>query len=465
MDCTAPNLWDRALAILRSQIEEDDFALWLNSTYQHSFDNSTLVVAVPTMMSQNWLSNHLRDQVMGVLNSLTGRPLDVAYIVKKQTPALPEIHSMPAGKEVFRTTGLNAGYTFDTFVLGESNRFAHSMALEVCKQQKGGYNLLFMHGGSGLGKTHLMHAIGNEYSRLKMGTAVYVTGEDFTNAFLRLRNQQDLYPAFRDFYRNVDLLLLDDVQFFMGKQTTQQEFFHTFDTLHAMGKKIVISSDRSPKELDIQERLRSRFEYGLLVDIQPPTLPLRIAILQAKAQACGLDLPYDQAMQIAERVKTNIRKLEGVVTLLKARSNFGQHKFTREDINRLIEPFVVQEERPRITADMICEAVCEFFSDPEENLAKDKKKAARHVALSDLTGKSKARKYSIPRYIAIYICREMTEMSLGEIGDFFGNRDHSTILYAIDKIQKKLNKNDKEMQHGVSYIRHQLDKKIGQQQP
>ncbi|MCX7015651.1 MAG: chromosomal replication initiator protein DnaA [Candidatus Sumerlaeota bacterium] len=450
MTSAVANVWDRALLVLQDRVDEESFRAWLQPTEFYSFDDSTLVIGVPSPASRNWLASHFMDTISSAVTDVVEHPVDIAFVVveKLQAESSVSLENEAAGgaREAYRASRLNAQYTFDAFVVGESNRFAHAAARAVAEPGAKTYNPLFIYGGVGLGKTHLMQAIGHEHlSADRSSNVLYVTSEQFMNAFVDSVARGGSSSQFRTFYRNVDLLLIDDVQFFMGKEATQVEFFHTFNALYDSGRKIVVSSDRAPKELNrLDERLRSRFEWGLIVDIQPPDLETRMAILRAKAQMHGIDLPYEVAIYIAERIKTNVRKLEGVVLQIKARWAFNRSVVTKEEARGFLTPFMVGEEPKKISPESITRVVCEYFD----------------VDYEDLRGKSRLRKHALPRHVAMYLCRGVASLSYPEIGQYYGARDHSSVMHACRKIEARI---DKEMnvQNLVTYLTKKIQESAG----
>lgn len=440
MEMPLSSLWEDALAVLRSEMDHESFTTWLSPTVQHSFDESTLVVGVPNAISRNWLSSNYKDRITMVVQRLACRPVEIAFEVRPSAQTNSPVEVPVPEREEYRSARLNSDYTFESFVVGESNRFAHAAAQAVADINNKAYNPLFIYGGVGLGKTHLMHAIGHQLLRLHPRLSVlYVSSEQFMNSFIdSVKRSNGL--EFRNFYRNVDLLLIDDVQFFISKEATQAEFFHTFNALYHADKKIVVTSDRPPKELNhLDERLKSRFEWGLIVDIQTPDLETRIAILQSKAEIHGIALPYNQALFIAERIKSNVRKLEGVIMQLKARTRFGGGKVLSDELNRLLTPFLVGEEPKRFSAERVSHVACEFFG----------------VDLSDLTGKSRIRKHATPRHVAMYLCRHVAQLSFPEIGHYFGGRDHTSVMHACKKIEDKV-RQDNNTQNLITYLTRKL---------
>jgi chromosomal replication initiator protein len=448
MEVLTCKIWDDVLEILRPDIDRDNFDTWLGPVQFHSFNNDILRLTVPSDLYRKWLLSNYYDQILSAVNKLTKIRPEIVFSTDSQEEddhnnrdvkkrrIQSEIRN--SSSEVnFASTQINAKNIFDSYVVGESNRFAYAASKAVADPDSRAYNPLFLYGGVGLGKTHLMQAVGHEMLRVAPDSVVlYVTSEQFMNAFIDAITKNRQFD-FRNYYRSVDLLLLDDVQFFVGKEHTQTQFFHTFNALYDAGKKIVISSDRPPKELvTLEERLRSRFEWGLIVDIQPPDLETRIAILKKKADANNFIVSDDVLVYIAERIDRNIRFLEGALVRLQAYMTLHKKKnltksMTREIIGDLLTGDM-EEEVPIAT---IQAAVCEYFD----------------IKLVDLIGHARLRKYSMPRHIAQYLCRKLTSKSLPEVGVHFGGRDHSSILHACRKIGKNLD-NDHNLETMINYL-------------
>lgn len=424
------DLWDQVLKNIEHKISKPSFDTWLKYTEAYNLQGDTLVVAAPNEFARDWLEGRYTDLISGLLYEIVGENLEVKFIIPPEkeeeatskTPAKPhpvqEIHRSESYQNM-----LNFKYTFDTFVIGAGNRFAHAASLAVAEAPAKAYNPLFIYGGVGLGKTHLLHAIGH-YVLEHNPTAkvVYLSSEKFTNEFINsIRDNKA--DDFRNKYRSVDVLLIDDIQFLAGKEQTQEEFFHTFNTLHEERKQIVISSDRPPKEIPtLEDRLRSRFEWGLITDITPPDLETRIAILRKKAKADGLDIPNEAMLYIANQIDTNIRELEGALIRVVAYSSL-----INKDIN----------------ADLTAEALKDIIpsSKPKVITVFDIQKAVGaefNVKLEDFKAKKRTKSIAFPRQIAMYLARELTDLSLPKIGEEFGGRDHTTVIHACDKISKLL---------------------------
>ncbi|MBN1902368.1 chromosomal replication initiator protein DnaA [Candidatus Sumerlaeota bacterium] len=447
MELLTQRIWDDVLQILKPSLDKDCFETWFTPARFHSFNNDTLTLIVPSDLYRKWLLSNYYDQILAAVEKLTQRRPEIVFLTMEgdDDPEKAQTADSAQGKESppkkrdldFAATQLNSKYTFDRFVVGESNRFAHAAARAVSDPASRAYNPLFIYGGVGLGKTHLMQAIGHDYLvKSPRHVVLYVTSEQFMNAFIDAITKNKQYD-FRNHYRNVDLLLLDDVQFFIGKEHTQTQFFHTFNALYDAGKKIVISSDRPPKELvTLEERLRSRFEWGLIVDIQPPDLETRIAILKKKAEMYELQAPDDVLVYVAERINSNIRFLEGALVRLQAYMTIHKKKtlnanLTREAIGDLMSKDM--QEEASIAAIQNC--VCEYFD----------------IKLADMIGHNRNKKFSMPRHIAQYLCRKMTGKSLPDIAVHFGGRDHTSVLHACRKIENNL-KEDHNLETMINYL-------------
>ena len=440
-------LWEEVLSKVEQKISKPSFETWLKSTKLMSYGEENVTIAAPNSFAKDWLENHYVHLITGILSELTGEDRIIQFVVPKDMaendfslpkPTIKPIETPPSTP----TAGmLNPKYTFDTFVIGSGNRFAHAASLAVAEAPAKAYNPLFIYGGVGLGKTHLMHAIGH-YVTEQNPTAkvVYLSSEKFTNEFINsIRDNKAV--EFRNRYRNVDVLLIDDIQFLAGKEQTQEEFFHTFNTLHEESKQIVISSDRPPKEIPtLEDRLRSRFEWGLITDIAPPDLETRIAILRKKAKADGLiDIPNEVMLYIANQIDSNIRELEGALIRVVAYSSLVNMDINTDLAAEALKD-IIPNSRPRIVTILdIQKAVGEHFN----------------IRLEDFTAKKRTRSIAFPRQVAMYLSRELTDSSLPKIGTEFGGRDHSTVIHAHEKISKML-KDDQALQQDVQDIKNVL---------
>lgn len=420
------DLWASALQHIEGKISKPSFDTWLKNTKAESLSENTLTITAPNEFAKDWLQERYTQIICDILIEVTGAELDVKFVIPEEESAnkvnTVKKHTKPMGSEPeLQKTMLNPKYTFDTFVIGSGNRFAHAASLAVAEAPAKAYNPLFIYGGVGLGKTHLMHAIGH-YVREhdKDARVVYISSEKFTNEFINAIMDNKTI-SFRNKYRNVDVLLIDDIQFIAGKESTQEEFFHTFNALHEENKQIIISSDRPPKEIPtLEDRLRSRFEWGLITDITPPDLETRIAILNKKAKAEGLDIPNEVMLYIANQIDTNIRELEGALIRVVAYSSL-----VNQDIDAALAADalkdIIPSNRPK---EITIETIQEFVGDKY------------NVKVQELLAKKRTKAIVLPRQIAMYLSRELTDASLPSIGKEFGGRDHTTVLHAHDKISK-----------------------------
>lgn len=438
------DLWNQALVKIEKKLSKPSFETWLKSTTAHSLQNDTLIITAPNEFARDWLESRYLKLISETIYDLTGEELIIKVVIP-QTQSESELEQHASTKKVQKNDEehsevpqnmLNPKYVFDSFVIGSGNRFAHAASLAVAEAPAKAYNPLFIYGGVGLGKTHLMHAIGHYViEHNPSAKVVYLSSEKFTNEFINsIRDNKAV--EFRNKYRSVDVLLIDDIQFLAGKESTQEEFFHTFNTLHDDNKQIIISSDRPPKEIPtLEDRLRSRFEWGLITDITPPDLETRIAILRKKAKAEGLDIPNEVMLYIANQIDTNIRELEGALIRIVAYSSL-----INKDIN----------------ADLAAEALKDIIpsSKPKVITILDiQKVVGQHynVKLDDFKAKKRTKSVAFPRQIAMYLSRELTDFSLPKIGDEFGGRDHTTVIHAHEKINKLL-KTDAQLQKQLQEI-------------
>lgn len=411
-----------------------------------AFVDGTALLAVPDELTKQVLENRLREPVTETLSARFSAPVRLAITVDPDATAVPDPDDEPGVEEpepvlaapvpgTGRHVGapesrrerqveparLNPRYTFDTFVIGASNRFAHAASVAVAEAPAKAYNPLFVYGDSGLGKTHLLHAIGDYAQHLYPGVRVrYVNSEEFTNEFIN-SIRDDKAQVFQRRYRDVDVLLVDDIQFLQGKVQTQEEFFHTFNALHQANKQVVITSDLPPKQLSgFEERMRSRFEWGLLTDVQPPDLETRIAILRKKAIGDQLRAPDDVLEYIASKIATNIRELEGALIRVTAFASLNRQPVDLQLAEVVLKDLISDGDGHEITASTIMAQTADYFG----------------LTLEDLTGTSRSRVLVTARQIAMYLCREMTEMSLPKIGQAFGGRDHTTVMHANRKVRE-----------------------------
>ena len=423
------DLWERVLQILGKKVNKHSFETWLKPLKPLGCYENTIIIEVPNHFSREWLNDRYAPLIKNVVQGLLDQDHGVQFLLSSE---ISEIQ--PYGtKNSFRDTTeeiwpvkLNPKYTFNTFVVGDSNRFAHAACLAVAESPAKAYNPLFIYGGVGLGKTHLMHAIGQFIlENSNIFKVSYVTSEKFTNDLIN-SIRYDKPESFRNKYRSMDILLVDDIQFLAGKERTQEEFFHTFNTLYEANKQIIISSDRPPKEIPtLEDRLRSRFEWGLITDIQPPDLETRIAILRKKAQLEDLFIPDDTVAYIANKIHSNIRELEGALIRVIAYATVNKKEITPELAAEVLKDILPQNKPRQITVELIQEVVADFYN----------------LRVEEFKAKKRTRAVAYPRQIAMYLTRELTDMSLPVVGDAFGGRDHTTVLHACEKISNELLEN------------------------
>ena len=406
------------------EILDVSFDTWLAPLKVHEVEGNVVTILVPSQqVGLDYVSKKYKLPLKVAIAEITGTSYEIKLL-------LPEdIERQQAKQEVFNTAaeaGLNPKYTFDTFVVGSNNKFAHAASLAVAESPGEIYNPLFLYGGVGLGKTHLMHSIAHFILKNNPSSRIlYATSEEFTNELIEaIRNGNNTAMSkFREKYRNIDVLLIDDVQFIIGKESTQEEFFHTFNTLHGAKKQIILSSDRPPKDMDIlEDRIRSRFEWGLLADIQSPDYETRMAILRKKEELDGYNVGDDVIEYIAKNIKSNIRELEGSLNKIIAYANLEKREINLSLAEQVLKDIISPNEKKIITPEYIISTVAEHFD----------------LSLADIMGSKRVSKIVHPRQIAMYLCREMTDVSLIVIGKCMGNRDHTTIMHGIEKIEKEL---------------------------
>jgi len=421
-------IWENMLDIIKGELSQISFSTWLSQIEPVTITNDVLILRVPNEFLKGILEARYYPLFFNVLKYITSKEMEVKFILPNEDiNNILENLSKQNSKinEDILPTNLNPKYTFDTFVVGNSNRFAHAAALAVAEAPAKAYNPLFIYGGVGLGKTHLMHAIGHFILSHRPRTrVVYVSSEKFTNELIN-SIRDDKNDEFRNKYRSVDVLLIDDIQFIAGKERTQEEFFHTFNALYEANKQIIISSDRPPKEIPtLEDRLRSRFEWGLITDIQPPDLETRIAILRKKAILENLSVPNEVLVFIADNIQSNIRELEGALIRIVAYSSLNNKEITLELANEVLKD-ILPSSRPRqITIQLIQEITAKHFG----------------IRPEEFKSKKRFRDVAYPRQIAMYLARELTDLSLPKIGEEFGGRDHTTVIHAYEKISELIQK-------------------------
>jgi chromosomal replication initiator protein len=427
LETKAHNLWEIALAELQLQVTRPNYETWLKDTVGLRFDNGSFVVGAPNDFATEWLSTKLRPLIAKTLSSIIGHPVEVTFQLLGSHPEAapasgplfkPERAAPPLPPPTpFPLPRLNERYTFERFIVGHENRLAHAASLAVADKPAAVYNPLFIYGGTGLGKTHLLHAIGhrtcNNHHRV-----LYVTAEQFTNQFVT-SIAQGRTEEFRAKYRHVDILLIDDIQFLAGKERTQEEFFYTFNDLHAASGQLVISSDRSPRLISLlEDRLRSRFEWGLIADIQPPALETRLAILETKAADLQQEIDPAVLHFLAQRCHSNIRELEGALNRIVALARLLRAAITLDLAAEALAPVSPSGEKPHPGPQAVLQAIAQYFDLPTEAL----------------TGKSRAKEIAEARHIAMYLLREDARQRVTDIARLLGGRDHSTVIYGLRKI-------------------------------
>ena len=430
-------LLTKAKELLKEETTSISFDTWIKDLEIESMNSGNIVLITPTTFKKDYLDSKYHELLVNTFKFLTNKECSVTIISAEETGKESNQGQMNNSFGYSNET-LNPKYTFDSFVVGNNNRFAHAAALAVAEAPATSYNPLFIYGGVGLGKTHLMHAIGNEILRNnKNASILYVTSEKFTNQLINGIKDNKM-EQFRNKYRNIDVLLIDDIQFIAGKERIQEEFFHTFNTLHENGKQIILSSDRPPKDINLlEDRLKSRFEWGLIADISNADYETRLAILRKKAQIDNILIDDEILSNIANRIDSNIRELEGALNKLIARSSLINSPITMEMSEWAINEIVTSQDKI-ISSSYIQETVAKYFNiDPRE-----------------LVGIKRSNDVVFPRQIAMYLCRNIPQLSLPQIGKDFGNRDHSTVLHACNKIEKEIkeNKNTKLIVDSVKNI-------------
>ncbi len=427
MQANLNELLNKAKELLKEETTEISYQTWFKSLEIDSMNENSITLIADSIFQKELLESKFQDLVVNTFNFLTNKDCSISIILKEDK-VTPEIVETQKQKEVslgyFNAT-LNSNYTFDTFVVGNNNSFAHAAALAVAEAPGSSYNPLFLYGGVGLGKTHLMHAIGNEILRSnKSAKVLYVTSERFTNEFIdAIKNNK--MENFRNKYRTIDVLLIDDIQFIVGKERIQEEFFHTFNTLYESKKQIILSSDKPPRDIQLlEDRLKSRFEWGLIVDISLPDYETRYAILRKKAETEHIIINDEILSNIAMRIDTNVRELEGVLNKLIAISSLTHSPITMESAEKHINEVVLKKEKI-ISSDYIQEVVAKYFN----------------IDKKELKNSKRSNNIAFPRQIAMYLCRDISAMSFPQIGNDFGKRDHTTVMHAYTKIEKEIKEN------------------------
>ena len=440
-DQKASELWQTALLLLEKEMIKPSFETWIKVLSPVSFENATFELGTQRQIVKEWVETRYTAMIRKALEQIVEQPVLLKFTLLPDEqannflppPSIPQANSMKKSSSAETEPGtfiksednhspLNPKYTFDSFVIGNSNRFAHAASLAVSEVPAKVYNPFFIYGGVGLGKTHLMHAIGHRIMQIHPEIKVlYISSEKFTNDFIN--SIMSGHPEnFRNRYRNIDVLLIDDIQFLAKKEQTQEEFFHTFNALHESNKQIIISSDRPPKDIPtLEDRLRSRFEWGLTTDIQSPDLETRIAILRKKALLENISMPNDVIVYISTRIDNNIRELEGAFNRVNAFSFLNRKPITIELAIESLKDLFPKEKANQVTPQLIQEVVAMYFK----------------IKNDDMTSKRRTRNVTVPRQIAMFLCREMTDWSLPKIGEVFGGRDHTTVIHAYEKVNRE----------------------------
>ena len=434
---TREELWDFILSQLKPELKDETFSLWLKPIKAIKCDEGQFVLRVPNRFFSDWIKAHYQSRIESLLSEAVGAELKLSFEMQVDEPLIPPLYEHKSVSTDVKLSSSSAAktnsfadelkidskYAFDTFVVGPSNRFAEAAAEAVARDPGRTYNPLFIYGGVGLGKTHLLHSIARRISQTQPNARItYVPSERFINEFidaLRFERMKD----FRAKYRNLDCLLIDDIQFLMGKDSSQEEFFYTFNSLYDSRKQIVICSDRPPKETLVGDRLVSRFEWGVIADIQPPDLETRIAILRKKTSESGLQAPDDVILFVASHIKTNIRELEGSITRIMAYANLTGSPLTVDTARTVLKDILgAPEHATPVTIEQVQRVVARHFN----------------LDLRDMKSKRRTDAIAFPRQVAMYLCRTLTELSTIEIGQGFGGKDHTTVMHGCNKIKNKL---------------------------
>lgn len=435
-------IWKKILDEIEQNVSSASFGVWFADLRLVELSQENAVIESSSEFNRNWLEDHYKDLIAESIFKVVGESPEITLIVAGEESVNSSIvkDEKPVEPTEERVFNINEENTFDTFVIGNGNRFAHAASLAVAEAPAKAYNPLFIYGGVGLGKTHLMHAIGNYIQKTRPDAKVaYLSSERFTNDFIN--SIRDNKPeAFRNKYRNIDVLLIDDIQFLAGKEQTQEEFFHTFNSLHDEDKQIVITSDRTPKEIPtLEDRLRSRFGWGLITDITPPDLETRIAILKKKCEEANVVIPKESMLYIANQIDTNIRELEGALTRVAAYAKLTNQEMSPEVVAEALKDIVKEPKQRKISIEDIQAVVAEHYS----------------IKIDDFSSKKRTRSIAFPRHVAMYLSRELTDNSLPKIGEIFGGRDHTTVIHAHEKISKLL-QTDEEFVEELKEIENKL---------
>ena len=437
-------IWQEALEQLRERLGQQNFETWIKPIRVKEAGDDEILLEVPNKFFRDWLAEHFLRPIRETLSDAAHHEIKVAIAInQKMQPSAAPIEKRPereAPKSSTRVNNLIPKYTFENFVVGASNQFAHAASLAVANQPGDHYNPLFIYGGVGLGKTHLINAIGHRVMEKRQTLKVlYLSSESFMNELIASL-RRDKMDEFKVRFRNIDALILDDVQFIAGKERTQEEFFHTFNSLYETHKQIIITSDKFPKEIpDLEDRLRNRFEWGLIADIQPPDMETRVAILQKKAEVEGVQLPHDVGIFLATHIDSNVRELEGSLTRLGAFASLTKATISIDLAKEVLQNTLRGNSR-EVTVESIQKTICDYYN----------------IKLGDLKAKRRTKNIALPRQVAMYLSRKHTSTSFPAIGSKFGGRDHSTVIHAAKTIEKKM-KEDPQMQNTIEKLEKNLN--------
>jgi len=447
MQASMDKVWTRTQKQLKNVLNEETYKLWFTSIKPVALNQTSITLEVPNDFSEVWLKDNYLQLLQDSLGATTGRKLNIKFQVTPgasvpvtKTPKKKGARKTPAAKTSEGDLVFNPRNTFETFVVGNNNSFAHAAALAVAQAPGKSYNPLFLYGGTGLGKTHLLHAVGQHVVETKKGAKVsYVSSEKFTNDYISAIQDNQLVK-FRKKYRQTDVLLIDDIQFLAGKERIQEEFFHTFNALHEAHKQIVLTCDRPASEIqNLEHRLVSRFEWGLVTDLQPPDVETRLAILRNKVKSMGVEIPEEVMTFLANRIRTNIRRLEGALIRVASYAHLTGKELTNDVVENLLREILQEEGRHTITIEFIQKKVAEKYD----------------IRMADMTSKRRPENIAFPRQIAMFLSRQLTEHSLSAIGEAFGGRDHGTVLHACRLVKDRC-EIDANVRQTVSYLEKQL---------
>lgn len=445
MQATVDKIWTQTTDQIRTLLNTETYNLWFSTVQPVSLNQSSITLEVPNEFSEVWLKDNYLELLQDALATASGRKLNIKFTVADGAAPAPAKaargkKSATAKKVSDGDLVFNPRNTFDTFVVGNNNSFAHAAAMAVAQQPGKAYNPLFLYGGTGLGKTHLLHAVGQHVVSTKKGAKVsYVSSEKFTNEYIAAIQENQLVK-FRKKYRQTDVLLIDDIQFLAGKERIQEEFFHTFNALHEAHKQIVLTCDRPASEIqNLEHRLVSRFEWGLVTDLQPPDVETRLAILRNKVKTMGVEIPEDVLTFLANRIRTNIRRLEGALIRVASYAHLTGKQLTNDVVENLLREILQEEGRHTITMEVIQKKVAEKFD----------------LRMADMTSKRRPENIAFPRQIAMFLSRQLTEHSLSAIGEAFGGRDHGTVLHACRLVKDRM-EIDANVRQTVHYLEKQL---------